>query len=87
MSWSGRLVSTIRFVFEISQAGVLSFKDAFVPDYENPRNRQRRILGGEVTAEGTFAQNQEYSVVVTATNDVGSDTQLIRSNHHECICG
>ncbi len=64
------------FLFEISQAGVLSFKDAFVPDYENPRNTEG-ILGGEVTAEGTFAQNQEYSVVVTATNDVGSDTQLI----------
>ncbi len=55
-------------LFEINNAGELSFKDEYIPDYEKPRNTM-----------GEFDQNadQEYSVLVTVSDGVSTDTQEI----------
>ena len=56
-------------LFEITDSGVLSFKDAYIPDYENPRD-----------AQGNIDQNadQEYSVLVSVSDGVSTRTQEIR---------
>ncbi len=57
-------------LFEITDAGELSFKDAYIPDYENPRqvdDQGNVVLGGD----------QEYSVLVTVSDGILSDTQTI----------
>ena len=56
-------------LFEITDSGVLSFKDAYIPDYENPRN-----------SAGVVDQNadQEYRVLVSVSDGVSTRTQEIR---------
>ena len=56
-------------LFEITDSGVLSFKDAYIPDYESPRN-----------SAGMVDQNadQEYRVLVTVSDGTSFDTQEIR---------
>ena len=56
-------------LFEITDSGVLSFKDVYIPDYENPKN-----------SAGVVDQNadQIYRVLVTVSDGiVSSDTQRI----------
>ena len=55
-------------LFEINNAGELSFKDEYIPDYENPRDSQ-----------GNIDQNadQEYSVLVSVSDGVSTRTQEI----------
>ena len=57
-------------LFEITDLGVLSFKDAYIPDYENPRDSQGNIIqsGGD----------QGYWVLVTVSDGVSTHTQEIR---------
>ena len=57
-------------LFEITDSGVLSFKDAYIPDYENPRDSQGNIIpsGGD----------QGYWVLVTVSDGVSTHTQEIR---------
>ena len=55
-------------LFEINNAGELSFKDEYIPDYGNPRDSQ-----------GNIDQNadQEYSVLVSVSDGVSTHTQEI----------
>ena len=55
-------------LFEITDAGELSFKDGYIPDYENPRNAL-----GEIDENA----DQEYRVLVTVSDGISSDTQEI----------
>ena len=56
-------------LFEITNSGALSFKDAYIPDYENPRDSRGNIDSNA---------DQEYSVLVAVSDGVSSDTQEIR---------
>ena len=55
-------------LFEINNAGELSFQDEYIPNYENPRN-----------SAGMVDQNadQEYRVLVTVSDGTSFDTQEI----------
>ena len=55
-------------LFEINNAGELSFKAAYIPDYENPRDAQGNIDHNE---------DQEYSVLVSVSDGISTDTQTI----------
>ena len=60
-------------LFEITGTGnsrELRFKSAYIPDYENPRH---------VNAEGNIVSggNQKYSVLVTVSDGILTDTQTI----------
>ena len=57
-------------LFEITDLGVLSFKDAYIPDYENPRDSQ----GNTIPSGG----DQGYWVLVTVSDGVSTHTQEIR---------
>ena len=56
-------------LFEITDSGILSFKDAYIPDYDSPRN-----------SAGVVDQNadQEYRVLVSVSDGVSTRTQEIR---------
>ena len=56
-------------LFEINNAGELSFKAAYIPDYENPRDAQGNIDHNE---------DQEYSVLVSVSDGISPVTQQIR---------
>ena len=55
-------------LFEINNAGELSFKDEYIPDYESPRDAQGNIDKSE---------DQEYRVLVSVSDGVSTDTQTI----------
>ncbi len=55
-------------LFEITDSGALRFKDAYIPNYDNPRDSLGNIDSNV---------DQEYSVSVTVSDGTSSDTQEI----------